>query len=825
MAWPDTADFPAGWSFPVGFDGTDYDGTWVLDVPNAMPGKAAALKAVWADNDWAVIQTTSFVVTALDFVSVQVKPPSSYSGEMTVKMLILDEDGVCCGDGWWTTNWTAWNGNHGSGYGGLAMSINSPKYISVGKRYTLLIAVKKMVGGSEFYLGNVVVTDSASAGLDSGQPRPVTFFPDVPSAPLGQSGTDWPGPLDTFLGLPTGWQFDDEGDLIASGFTPGAFRYPVGSNGVGTALDLNIPGTYTGSPPGFNGWWPVSPPIPAYATVSFKYQGWFGADIYEASEGVFSYAQNYIDTVEAPALINGWAAAQYEVGDVPVQLMFRPKVFVNETLILDNVVGNQRYFALLDDFQVQPLSVSDGDASDEVGMVVGGVFRWEPTVVVEDSAAAADAAMGVPYTVWLTDPEWPIWHAGSPTYLPPTDPGTAWDFLDDVAYGDQDYGVGVSGTVVFQNSAGLDDPASATDELDAPNEPVLEGRAVAFDQHEPLARTSALTTDAEGDELPTISMTMALTAESVGAASDEVQQSASMMVEDSASADDELSTSWLALTTDAATATDEVEVGIVAATSAESEGVADELVTVVSGPLAVDDAAGADELFADMLLSALSEAEASDELITANELDLGVLVSEAAADDLMTVATVRNAELADEAVAESAPLFAMPGAIAWVMNTETTAVSWYSNWQFTDMVQAGDKLLAVGPEGLSVIGGDTDAGAAITARVEYDFNEFGGYDREGAPLSSEYKKRIENFWVGYCSPGRLRFVVETYGQGYGPQTYNLEQRPAKEPRNSRVKIGRGLNSRWWKVVLTNVGGAAFEVTSLSADVAQNTRRA
>ncbi|MFM7025201.1 MAG: hypothetical protein ACKOWC_03965 [Limnohabitans sp.] len=815
MAWPDTADFPEGWSFPVGFDGTDYDGTWVLDVPNAKPGKAAALKAVWADNDWAVIQTTSFVLTTLDIVSVQVKPPSSYSGEMTVRMLILDEDGVSCGDGWWTTDWAAWNSNYGSGYGGLGMSINSPKFISVGKRYTLLIAVKKMVGGSEFYLGDCIVTGSASAGFESAEPRPVTFFPDVPSAPPGQGGSDWPGPLDSFTGLPAGWQFDDEGDLIASEFTPSEFSYPVGSNGIGTSLNLNIAGTYAGYPLGFNGWWPVSPAIPAHATVSFKYQGWFSADVYEAGEGAFTYEQNYLDSLEAPALVDGWRTAQYEVGDVSVQLMFNPRVQVHQDLIFGGVVGNQRYFALLDDFQVQPLTVSDGDASDEVGMVVGGVFRWEPTVMVEDSAAAAESVMGVPYTGWTTDPEWPIWHAGSPTYLPPTDPGTAWDFLDDVAYGDQDYGVGVSGTIVIRASASLTDAGVITDELDAPNEPVLEGRAIAFDQHEPLTIGPSLAVLADGDELASLFVVASVTIDQDVQAVEVPTLQFTATVEDVAAADEVATGTTSQVEVSAGVADQDVIPGAAVDLLLVEDAQALELVEPGAAAMVEGDAAGFEDATPAAVLPLLvSEAQATTEVADQADAPPAALEGMASATDELLAQVTSAAALESAAVAEDLALYAQPGAVALVMNTETAAVSWYENWQFTDMAQVGNTVLAIGPEGLAVLGGNTDAGDRISASLAWGYRDFG----------SEQKKRVDSFWFGYSATGLLQVGVQTFGQGYGRFVYRMENRQATKGRNNRVTPGKGLNARYWKVDLSNVSGCAFDVDSMGVDLLNSTRR-
>lgn len=155
-----------------------------------------------------------------------------------------------------------------------------------------------------------------------------------------------------------------------------------------------------------------------------------------------------------------------------------------------------------------------------------------------------------------------------------------------------------------------------------------------------------------------------------------------------------------------------------------------------------------------------------------------------------------------------------PGAVAWVMNTETGAPSWYSNWQFVDMIQAGDKVLAVGPEGLVELGADVDEGEVIDAHIEYGFVDFG----------VDQKKRVDSFWFGYTSSDVLEVTVETYGQGYPVYTYSMEPRTAEQARNNRVRPGKALNARYWRVGVHNLDGCSFDVDSVGADVATSGRR-
>lgn len=168
----------------------------------------------------------------------------------------------------------------------------------------------------------------------------------------------------------------------------------------------------------------------------------------------------------------------------------------------------------------------------------------------------------------------------------------------------------------------------------------------------------------------------------------------------------------------------------------------------------------------------------------------------------------------DGATARDAVFHKDPRAVAWVLNTESAAPYWYSNWQIDDMVQVGDQVFAVGPEGLLLIGADTDAGEGIDATVRYGFSDFG----------TDQKKRVDAFWFGYTSSDVLEVSVETYGQGYPAYTYEMQPVLADQPRNNRIKPGKGLNARYWRVTLNNVGGCDFSVSDTAADLAVSARR-
>lgn len=226
-----------------------------------------------------------------------------------------------------------------------------------------------------------------------------------------------------------------------------------------------------------------------------------------------------------------------------------------------------------------------------------------------------------------------------------------------------------------------------------------------------------------------------------------------------------------------------------------------------------------------------STADFGDEMVAGDDLMLG---SEATLEDAVTEGLVAWSEMDARSVSfalleghmlvSEQLLMKRPGLVAWVMNTDAGAVSWYDNWAFTSMATVGGKVFAAGPDGLHILGGGLDGVEQIDARVDYGYTEFGGYDNSGQPKPSEQKKRVPALWFGYHAAGELQATVETYGQGLGPYTYAMAPRAADQPRNSRIVPGRGLSARYWRISVANKAGCDFEVHSVAAEVATTTRR-
>lgn len=266
----------------------------------------------------------------------------------------------------------------------------------------------------------------------------------------------------------------------------------------------------------------------------------------------------------------------------------------------------------------------------------------------------------------------------------------------------------------------------------------------------------------------------------------------------------------------AAQASSVVEAGTVAVFQAK--GTASATSSVALGLLETA-AEGADASSMVVLLRRVEElvvsgADGTDEVVGTTAPQVFLLLSSGSAASM--VLTQADTQLLIESSAEmsSGVWHKTPDRVAWVMNTETTAASWYDNFDFESIAQTPDKTLAVGPDGLYELAGPTDSGEPIDAEVVSGFTDFG----------SAHTKRVDNLYFGYTSEGQLSVTTETYGSEHPPSTYYLEQRAASAPRNSRVTPGKGLCGRYWRMTIRNVDGADFEVNDATVDIAVSSRR-
>jgi len=139
----------------------------------------------------------------------------------------------------------------------------------------------------------------------------------------------------------------------------------------------------------------------------------------------------------------------------------------------------------------------------------------------------------------------------------------------------------------------------------------------------------------------------------------------------------------------------------------------------------------------------------------------------------------------------------------WLINTESKGVARYTNFPFNSFAKAPwGAYVGATDTGLYELGGDTDDGEPITARIRSALTDFG--DRRA--------KRVPTMYVGYTATGQMGLkVISTSESGVKTEDhYLLEPRPATGGvRESRFKVGRGIASVYLGFEVVNVGGADF----------------
>jgi hypothetical protein len=145
---------------------------------------------------------------------------------------------------------------------------------------------------------------------------------------------------------------------------------------------------------------------------------------------------------------------------------------------------------------------------------------------------------------------------------------------------------------------------------------------------------------------------------------------------------------------------------------------------------------------------------------------------------------------------------------AWVMTPQTKAMRSYSNFPFNSFAQRDGVVFAAGPQGVYRLGGKTDTGTVISARIRSGLNDLG----------SRLLKRIDRAYIGYTSNGelRLRVTATTQDGAKTVYTYRMVNKPADAPRQSRVQIGRGPRSVYWAFEVCNdEAGSEFALDNMT----------
>jgi hypothetical protein len=152
---------------------------------------------------------------------------------------------------------------------------------------------------------------------------------------------------------------------------------------------------------------------------------------------------------------------------------------------------------------------------------------------------------------------------------------------------------------------------------------------------------------------------------------------------------------------------------------------------------------------------------------------------------------------------------------AWTCSTDSWAASRYAPFAFDSIVSLAGYLFAAGEGGLVRFDADTDAGDPIDASLDTGLGQFG----------QRQLKLTQAMYLGYSSdtPMTVRMGVTDSGSE-SQYDYLMPERAATDLVSGRVPLGRGLRSRYMRVVLSNTSGGDFRIAEAMLEVDVSTRR-
>jgi len=148
-------------------------------------------------------------------------------------------------------------------------------------------------------------------------------------------------------------------------------------------------------------------------------------------------------------------------------------------------------------------------------------------------------------------------------------------------------------------------------------------------------------------------------------------------------------------------------------------------------------------------------------------------------------------------------LMARPGetVTCFVLNTETGALSQYTNFDFNSFCIFNGHNLAACSTGIYLLEGDNDDGTDIDASFSPGINDF-----ENAQV-----KRMLNAYVPFKGDGQLYLKVTSDD---GIQHEYILESVGERTRTVKTKIGKGKKGRWFETEIANIGGTDFEIQEM-----------
>ncbi|MEO5333029.1 MAG: discoidin domain-containing protein [Magnetococcus sp. YQC-5] len=148
----------------------------------------------------------------------------------------------------------------------------------------------------------------------------------------------------------------------------------------------------------------------------------------------------------------------------------------------------------------------------------------------------------------------------------------------------------------------------------------------------------------------------------------------------------------------------------------------------------------------------------------------------------------------------------------FVVNTNTFAVSEYTNFRFNSLTTWNGKVYAANSSGIFVLSDkEDDDGLKIQSIIRTGIMNFG----------SKHFKRVNEAFVGIRGNGQM--ILKTITGDATEHWYDLKITRNNTGEN-RIKLGRGVSSLFWQFELHNTEGNPFELTDITLYPVELSRR-
>lgn len=146
----------------------------------------------------------------------------------------------------------------------------------------------------------------------------------------------------------------------------------------------------------------------------------------------------------------------------------------------------------------------------------------------------------------------------------------------------------------------------------------------------------------------------------------------------------------------------------------------------------------------------------------------------------------------------------------WAYNLNIQAPSFYENFKFNSFAKIGNQYYGLNNEGLHLLGANDDNGAEIDALITTGISDFG-------------ELRTKKIPVIYAGARTEKPLILTCSVDNNPD-YSYEFISSSEGiAPTRVKLGKGLEGRYWKLEIANRDGGDFEISDLDIPITLNSR--